>query len=59
MENQKRVIFMGVVAKHYFPTVRMIKVFFSDIFLEVAMVTSFFIFIISYWGNLLKVINEI
>ena len=50
---------MGVVAKHYFPTVRMIKVFFSDIFLEVAMATSFFIFIISYWANLFKVINEI
>ena len=59
VENQKRVILMGVVAKHYFPTVRMIKVFFSDIFLEVAMATSFFIFIISYWANLFKVINEI
>ena len=31
VENQNGIIFMGVAAKHYFPTVTMIKVFFRDI----------------------------
>ena len=30
VENQKGVMFMGLVAKRYFPTVPMIKVFFRD-----------------------------
>ena len=58
VENQKGVIFMGVVAKQ-FPTMAMINVFFRDICLQVVMATSFLIFIILYWENLLKFIIEI